>query len=102
MLHIEKVAGQHNMADVLTKHVPRGVLDKLAAYLDYSFPDQMGVKHQDYKDCGAKHWEQKIAYLTALPVYDDTEHPNLAQTLQEFSDKTTTLLAGVLRQGDEV
>ena len=37
-----------NVADLLTKHVPRAVLDKLAGMMGYTFPDEETQKFQEY------------------------------------------------------
>ena len=34
--------------DLLTKHVPRAVLDKLAGMIGYTFPDEETQKFQEY------------------------------------------------------
>ena len=40
LISLNKLSTLENVADLLTKQVPRAVLDKLAGMMDYTFPDE--------------------------------------------------------------
>ena len=65
------------MADLLTKHVPRAVLDKLAGMMGYTFPDAETQKFQEYTNINQNYWDQKLAAVERLPVFDDGENESL-------------------------
>ena len=48
LISLNKLGTLENAADMMTKHVPRGVLDKLAGMMGYSFPSEETAKFQDY------------------------------------------------------
>ena len=56
-----KLGTLENVADLLTKHVPRAVLDKLAGMMGYSFPGEETAKFQEYSSIDQSCWNQKIA-----------------------------------------
>ena len=48
LVSFNKVDSLENVADVLLKHVPRAVLDKLAGMMGYTFPGEETAKFQTY------------------------------------------------------
>ena len=48
LISMNKLGTLENVADMMTKHVPRGVLDKLAGTMGYSFSGEETAKFQDY------------------------------------------------------
>ena len=75
------------MADLLTKHVPRAVLDKLAEMMGYTFPDEQTQKFQEYANINQNYWNQKMAAISRLPVFDDGESESLEDDVHSFVDK---------------
>ena len=47
-ISMNKLGTLENVADMMTKHVPRGVLDNLAGMMGYSLPCEETAKFQDY------------------------------------------------------
>ena len=47
---MNKLGTLENVADMITKHVPRGVLDKLARMMGYSFPGEETAKCQEFSN----------------------------------------------------
>ena len=99
---VEQVGYAGNLADVLTKHVPRAVVDKLAVMMNYTFPGEETVKFQAYANINESYWNQKVAAVEKLPVFDDGDHEKLEQEDHSFVDKTTHLTTAVLRRGVEI
>ena len=62
-----------NVADLLTKHVARAVLDKLEGMMGFTFPDEETQKFQEYTSINQNYWDQKLAAIERLPVFDDGE-----------------------------
>ena len=62
LISLNKLCTLENVADLLTKHVPRAVLDKLAGMMGYTFPDEETKKFQEYTDIkkiiGIRSWQQ--------------------------------------------
>ena len=48
-ISLNKLNTLENVADLLTKHVPRAVLDKLAGMMGYRFPDEESQKFQEQR-----------------------------------------------------
>ena len=48
LISMNKLGTMENVADLMTKHVPRGVLDKLAGMMGYSFTGEETARFQDY------------------------------------------------------
>ena len=67
LISLNKLDTLENVADVLTKHVPRAVLDKLAGMMNYTFPDEETVKFQAYANINESYWNQKVAAVEKLP-----------------------------------
>ena len=76
-----------NVADMMTKHVPRGVLDKLAGMMGYSFPGEETAKFQDYSSIEQSYWNQKLAPMEKLPIFDDEVNEELEHDVRSFVDK---------------
>ena len=72
------------MADPLTKHVPRAVLDKLAGKMGYTFPFEETQKNQ------------KMEAVERLLVFDGGENESLEDDVHSFVDKTSHLTTAVL------
>ena len=78
---------RENVADLLTKHVPRAVLDKLAGMMGYTFPGEENAKFQEYTSINQNDWNQRIAAVGRLPVFDDGENESLEDDVRIFVDK---------------
>ena len=76
-----------NVSDILTKHVPRAVLDKLAGMMNYTFPGEETVKIQAYANINESYWDHKVAAAEKLPVFDDGDNEKLEQEVRSFVDK---------------
>ena len=61
LISMNKLGTLENVADMMTKHVPRGVLDKLAGMMGYSFPGEETAKFQEYSSIEQSCWNQKLA-----------------------------------------
>ena len=48
LISLNKLNTVENVADLLTKHVPRSVLDRLAGMMGDTFPDEETRKFQEY------------------------------------------------------
>ena len=85
---------------MLTKHVPRTVLDKLAGMIDYTLLDEETQKFQENTSINQKYWDQKLAAIERLPlpVFDDGENESLEDDVHSFVDKTSHLTTAVLRR----
>ena len=86
----------------MTKHVPRAVLDKLTGMMGYTFPGEESAKFQEYTSISQNYWDQKVAAIMKLPVFDDEENDELENDIHSFVDKTTHLTTAVLRRGVEM
>ena len=94
-----------NVADLLTKHVSRAVLDKLAGMMGYTFPVGETQKFQEYANINQNYWNQKMAAVERLPVFDDGENDSLEDDVQRtqqkrarrYRSRTSTLIKHVLR-----
>ena len=87
-----------NVSDLLTKHVPRAVLDKLAGMMGYTFPDEETQKFQEYTNINQNYWDQKLAAVERLPVFDDGENESSEDDVRGFVGKTSHLTTAVLRR----
>ena len=92
------LAEQAGYADLLTKHVPRAVLDKLAGMMGYTLPGEETLKFPEYTSINQKYWDQKLAAIERLPllVFDDGENESLEDDVHSFVDKTSHLTTAVL------
>ena len=82
----------------MTKHVPRGVLDKLAGMVGYSFPGEETAKFQDYSSIKQSYWNHKLTTMEKLPIFDDGDNEELEHDVHSFVYKTTHLTTAVLWQ----
>ena len=102
LISMNKLGTLENVADMMTKHVPRGVLDKLAGMMGYSFPGEQTAKFQEYSSIGQSYWNQKLRTMEKLPIFDDEDTEELEHDVHSFVDKTTHLTTAVLRRGVEM
>ena len=101
LISLNKLGTLENKADLLTKHVPRAVLDKLTGMMGYSFPGET-AKFQAYSSIDQSCWNQKLAATEQLPIFDEGDNEELEHDVRSFVDKTTHLASAVLRRGDEM
>ena len=59
-MNLNKLGTLENVEDLLTNHVPRAVLDKLAGMMGYSFPGEGTAKFQAYSSTDQSAWNQKL------------------------------------------
>ena len=97
LISMNKLGTLENVADMMTKHVPRGVLDKLAGMMGYSFPCYETAKFQLYSSIEQSYWNQKVATMEKLMIFDD-DYEELEHDFHSFVDKTTHLTTPVLRE----
>ena len=90
LISMSKLNTLENVADFLTKHVPRAVLDKLAGMMGYSFPGEETAKCQACSSIDQGHWNQKLA------AFDDGDNEELEHYVHSFVDKTTHLTSAVI------
>ena len=96
LISMNKLGTLENVADLLTKHVPRAVLDKLAGMMGYTFPDGETQKFfQEYTSINQNYWNQKMAAVERLPVFYDGENELLEDDVRSFVDKTSHLTTAV-------
>ena len=84
------------------KHVPRGVLDKFAGMMGYSFPGEETARFQDYPSIEQSYWNQKLTTMEKLPLFDDEDNEELENDVHSFVDKSPHLTTAVLRRGVEM
>ena len=102
LITLNKLGTLVNVAELLTKHVPRAVLDKLAGMMGYTFPDEETQKFQEYTSINQNYWDQKFAAIGRLPVFDDGENESLEDDVHSFAYKTSHLTTAVLRRDVEM
>ena len=68
LISLNKLGTLENDADLLTKHVPSAVLDKLAGMMVCTFPDEESQNFQEYANINQNCWDQKWAAIERLPV----------------------------------
>ena len=81
LISMNKLGTLENVADMMTKHVPRGVLDKLAGKMGYSFSGEETAKFQDYSSVEQSYWNQKLTMVEKLPIFDDEDNEELEHDL---------------------
>ena len=101
LISLNKLNTLENVADLLTKHVPRAVLDKPAGLMGYTFLGEETQKFQEYTNINQNYWNQRVA-VEKLPVFDDGENESSENDVHSFVDKTTHLPIAVLRRGVEM
>ena len=85
LISLIKLDTMENVADLLTKHVPRTVLDKPATMTGYTFPGEETQKFQEYANINQNYWNQKIAAVEKLPVFDDGENEEFENDVHSIS-----------------
>ena len=85
-----KLGTLENVAELLTKYVPRAVLDKLAGMMGYSFPGEETAKFQEYSSIDQSCWNQKIAATEKLPIFDDGDDEELEHDVCSFVDNDSS------------
>ena len=98
LISLNKLKTLENVSDLLTKHVPRAVLDKLAGMMGYTFLGEETAMFQEYANINQNYWNQRVAAVEKLPVFDDGENESLENDVRSFVDKTTHLTRAVLRR----
>ena len=77
LISLNKLGTLENVADLLTKYVPKTVLDKLAGMMCYTFHGEKTQMYQEYANINQNYWNQRIAAVERLPVFDDGENESL-------------------------
>ena len=98
LISLNELGTLENVTDMMTKHVPRGVLDKLAGMIGYSFHGEETAKFQEYSSVGQSYWNQKLTTMENLPIFDEEDNEELEHDVRSFVDKTTHLTTAVLRR----
>ena len=98
LISLNKLNTLANVADLLTKHVPRAVLDKLAGMMGYTFLGEETTKFQAYTSISQNCWIQRFAAVEKLLVFDDAANAELENDVRSFVDKTTHLTTAVFRR----
>ena len=97
---LNKLGTLEKCGDLLTKHVPRAVLDKLAGKMEYTFPDAETRKFQEYANINQNHWNRKMAAVVRLPVFDDGKNESLEDDVRSSLDTTSHLTTAVSRRSE--
>ena len=74
---MRKVTGEEHEAVVLTKHVPRAILDKMSDSLGYWYADEERLKALVCDKLRNNYWDstrQKQGSLTDVGDHDEQEH----------------------------
>ena len=82
LISLNKLGTLGNVADLLTGHVPRALLEKQARMMGYTFPDEETQKFQEYTSIKRNYWDQQLAAIERLPVFDDGENESLEDDVQ--------------------
>ena len=90
------------LANQAARHNVENFHEKLAGMMGYSFPGEETAKFQAYSSIDQNCWDQKLAAVERLPVFDDGENESLDDDVHSFVDKTIHLTSAVLRQGVEM
>ena len=98
LISMNKLGTLENVADMMSKHVPRGVLDKLAGMIGYSITGEETVKFQEHSSIEQSYWNQKLATMEKLPTFDDGDNEELDHDVRSFVDKKTHLMTAVLKR----
>ena len=59
-------------------------------------------KFQEYKSINKNYWDQKLAAIERLPMFDDGKNESLEDDVHSFVDTTSLLTTAVLRRGVEM
>ena len=65
--------------------------------MNYTFLGEETVKFQVYANINESYWNQKVAAVEKLRIFDDRDNEELEQDVYSFLDKTTHLTTAVLR-----
>ena len=98
LISMNKLNTLENVADLQTKHVPRAVLDKLKGMMGCTFPGEETQKFQEYANINQNFWDQKLAAVERLLVFDDGENESVEDDVHSFVDKSSHLTTDVLRR----
>ena len=66
--------------------------------MGYTFLDEETHKFQEYTHINQNYWDQKLAAVERLPVFDDGQNESLGDDVHSFVDKTSHLTTAVLRR----
>ena len=78
-ISMNKLGTLENVADMMTKHVLRGGLDKLAGMMVYSFTGEETARFQDYSSIEQSYWNQKLTTTT------ETCRSSMMKTMKNWS-----------------
>ena len=95
LISLNKLGALENVTELLTKHVPRTILDKLAGMMGYSFPGEETEKFQAYSSINQSYWNQMLATTEKFPIFDDGDNEELEHDVRRIVDKTTHLTSAV-------
>ena len=84
LISMNKLGTLENVADMMIKHVPRGVLDKLAGMMGYSFTGEETAKFQEHSSIDQTYWNQKLTTMEKLPIFDDGDNEELEHDVHSF------------------
>ena len=62
--------------------------------MGYTFLDEETQKFQEYANINQNYWNEKMAPVERLQVFDDGENESLEDDVHIFVDKTSHLEAG--------
>ena len=68
-----------------------------AGRTSYTFFLMKKLKFQEYANINRNCWNQKMAAVESLPVFDDEENESLEDDVHSFVDKTSHLTTAVFR-----
>eukprot|EP00971_Amphidinium_carterae_P312693 6214830-Amphidinium_carterae.2 len=64
-----KVRSEQNVADALTKYLPKGILDYLSGIMGHAFPNEEYIKYQPWSAIKDKHYKEQEGYEARLQDY---------------------------------
>ena len=70
--------------------------------MGFTFPGEETTKFQACTSINQNYWNQRVAAVERLPVFDDGENEELETDVHSFVDKTTHLTTVVLRRSVEM
>ena len=71
LISLSRESTLESCADILTKHVPRAVLDKLAGMMGYTIHGEESVNFQTYTCIIKNFWDQKVAAIMKLLLFNN-------------------------------
>ena len=98
LISLNELGTLENVTDMMTKHVPRGVLDKLAGMIGYSFHGEETARVSGVLERWAELLEPELTTMENLPIFDEEDNEELEHDVRSFVDKTTHLTTAVLRR----